>query len=55
VPLKTNVQNTQNTPHTPGHYVAYYRVDPKQGISRLGLEAQREAVARYIAGTKGAW
>jgi DNA invertase Pin-like site-specific DNA recombinase len=37
-----------------GGYVAYYRVsDPKQGISRLGLEAQRESVERYLEHAKG--
>jgi DNA invertase Pin-like site-specific DNA recombinase len=35
-------------------YVAYYRVSTKkQGRSGLGLEAQKESVAVYLAGVKG--
>ena len=35
-------------------YVAYYRVSTnRQGRSGLGLEAQRQAVADFLAGTGG--
>lgn len=38
------------TPRTP-KYIAYYRVSTKrQGLSGLGLDAQRESVAAYMAG-----
>jgi hypothetical protein len=35
-------------------YVAYYQsiVPTKQGVSQLGLDAQREAVHKYIAPRK---
>lgn len=37
-----------------GKYIAYYRVSTqKQGVSGLGLDAQKETVARYLNG--GAW
>lgn len=41
---------------TPGppRFVSYYRVSTdKQGASGLGLEAQREAVSRHVAGAGG--
>ena len=38
----------------PSQFVAYYRVSTdRQGRSGLGLQAQREAVANYVAGTGG--
>lgn len=37
-----------------GRFIAYYRVSTqKQGLSGLGLEAQKEAVSRFLNG--GAW
>lgn len=40
--------------HTQENVVSYLRVSTKmQGKSGLGLEAQREAVARYLAGSGG--
>ena len=38
----------------PSQFVAYYRVSTdRQGKSGLGLQAQRQAVAQYVAGTGG--
>jgi DNA invertase Pin-like site-specific DNA recombinase len=35
-------------------FIAYYRVSTKrQGVSGLGLDAQRESVALYLAGVRG--
>lgn len=46
--------NIQQDPNVPGVFVGYYRVSTrKQGASGLGLEAQKEAVARYIASVGG--
>ncbi len=43
----------KNKPES-GQFVAYYRVsDIKQGLSGLGLEAQRSSVERYVAQVKG--
>jgi DNA invertase Pin-like site-specific DNA recombinase len=40
-------------PHTQ-RFIAYYRVSTKrQGLSGLGLDAQRESVAAYLAGVRG--
>jgi DNA invertase Pin-like site-specific DNA recombinase len=37
--------------NTPQRYVTYYRVSTtRQGVSGLGLEAQRQSVERYLAG-----
>ena len=46
---------SQITPASVQTFVAYYRVSTqKQGRSGLGLEAQREDVAQYVARTGGA-
>lgn len=38
----------------PSKFVAYYRVSTnKQGINGLGMDAQRDAVARYLSGVNG--
>lgn len=40
--------------NAPPRFVAYFRVSTdKQGVSGLGLEAQRDAVSRYAASTSG--
>ena len=47
------MQNNAHSPEEIGRIVAYYRVSTKQqGISGLGLDAQRQAVERY-ARSKG--
>jgi len=54
----TTVPTPQKTavpePQAPRRFVAYLRVSTEQrGRSGLGLEAQREAVARFVAGSGG--
>jgi DNA invertase Pin-like site-specific DNA recombinase len=42
------------TPRSIQRFIAYYRVSTKrQGLSGLGLDAQRESVAAYLAGVRG--
>jgi DNA invertase Pin-like site-specific DNA recombinase len=46
-------QRVHSAPGVP-RFVAYFRVSTdKQGASGLGLEAQRSAVARHVAGQEG--
>lgn len=48
-------QRATGAPGAPLKFAAYYRVSTdKQGASGLGLEAQREAVARHVASAGGA-
>jgi hypothetical protein len=48
------VQALAAGPSGPVRYVAYFRVSTeRQGRSGLGLDAQREAVARHVASTGG--
>ena len=49
------VQALAASPIGPVRFVAYFRVSTeRQGRSGLGLDAQREAVARHVASTGGA-
>jgi len=42
------------TPRSIQRFIAYYRVSTKrQGLSGLGLDAQRESVAAYLVGVRG--
>lgn len=51
---RNSVQAIPAGPAGPVRYVAYYRVSTeRQGRSGLGLDAQREAVARHVATTGG--
>ena len=52
---RNSVQALAAGPSGPVRYVAYFRViTERQGRSGLGLDAQREAVARHVASTGGA-
>ena len=52
MPLRAALR-ARSTPGQP-RFVSYYRVSTaQQGASGLGLEAQREAVSRHIAGARG--
>ncbi|MGG5890706.1 recombinase family protein [Falsiroseomonas sp. HC035] len=52
---RNTVQALVATPIGPVRFVAYYRVSTeRQGRSGLGLDAQREAVARHVAFAGGA-
>lgn len=47
-------RTVKQAPREGAKYVVYYRVsDEKQGISRLGLDAQKYEVERYLAEVKG--
>ncbi len=52
--LRVLARNISGLGERDRRYIAYYRVSTaQQGASGLGLEAQREAVARYVASVAG--